>query len=499
MNTFSRKDFLKLSSLGLVSTLLPFQEIKALSFILEDRKQMPGDFKTAVALAVGGKEAFYRKQYDRAEEIYLRCIELAPASIRFYDNLDNVYGAKGDFVKSILLYRNGLGKNPGKIAFYDRTARALMRLELGYRSTANDYKLSISSTSLLNDALALYDQAITIDPKSYLYVGKSKVEHKIAIDAVNKDFRKDKEYKVWKNAQGQSSFDKYNNLPTYYLLSILSRMDERRRNNLYFQYQVQLRKKHIDKEKKIIFKILTNRYLKDGEVSKAIDTVKQLFEVDKSDPNSIKLLQRLFYKNEMFYDYIEFKSEFSNHKPGVYSKLGVIHAIQKAFEHGVATQSDLKRAAAIALEIITNWRLSETAVIDVVNKYCKILLLQGDSEKALSVSQRMIETITVSTPMHMHKMIYTYCEALLARSDLRTCYKVLFMAIYGERLDQDGILDIVELLVRNTKGENNTSKLSLYYLLHETYRHLGQPEDADKVLTQIEEINPGDIFVLKRR
>ena len=71
-----------------------------------------------------------------------------------------------------------------------------MRVGIGDKKLAKEYEADFNSSSMLNDALALYDKALAIDAsKKYLLVGKKKIEEKIALKATEIDFRKATDYR----------------------------------------------------------------------------------------------------------------------------------------------------------------------------------------------------------------------------------------------------------------------------------------------------------------
>lgn len=203
MNTFTRKDFIKLGSLGILGLVLPTQEISAINrlFIPKNNPTLD-DFKKAQELAKQAKVFFYKKEFVKAEELYLQSVSLAPSYIQFYDALDNVYGVNHNHTASIELFRKGLSLNPTKAQFYDRAARALFRLQTANPKLALQYSKSNKKANLLEEADALYKKAIGIvGAKKYLLEGverinkakgigkKTKTEKNVAKKLVNSTYQ----------------------------------------------------------------------------------------------------------------------------------------------------------------------------------------------------------------------------------------------------------------------------------------------------------------------
>ncbi|MCL9807736.1 hypothetical protein NAT51_19625, partial [Flavobacterium amniphilum] len=285
MSHLSRKDFIKLTSWGFVATMLPVSELSAINSVFAtDAVPTQEGFKEAQQLAKQAKEFFYKKEYKKAEELYLECIKLAPNYIQFYDALSNVYGAKNNHLAAAELFRQGVLKNPKRGPFYDRAARSLVRLEQGNEKQTKLFKKQNKKTvSLVSDAEELYRTAIALEgTKVYLTQGTSKIAKakekqsgKLAIKENAKQkhaHAKEVNQKIKANVAVKTDAE---------IETLITKLDTKRRIPLYVASEQNQRTFHITKEKKKHLRVLLDRHKKDA--AKSLVLSQRLFDLDPSD------------------------------------------------------------------------------------------------------------------------------------------------------------------------------------------------------------------------
>lgn len=498
MSNVSRKDFLKLSSWALIGALLPFQKISALNSILSNESNGNiGDFKKAQDIAKEAKVLFYKKQYLKAEELYLQCINLAPNSILFYDNLDNVYGAKGDFLSSVELYRNGLIKNPDKVSFYDRSARSLMRLEVGSKKQASVYRNKINSVSLLKDAELLYEKAISKDmSKKYLLIGLNKVKEKIRINAGFSDFKKDINFIKLKK-ENQSKYKSFfQNLTDEQLEELVNKTEIKKRIQLYSKDELLQQKKHIVNQKKKYYRIILNRNNKD--LSKALLYSKKIFDIDNSDPISLNHLKSALYRNKMFSEFIDYRKKFSDKRQTLYAYLGVMDSIEVAFIKNQVDYQMIDEAISIGEDLINSWPLTESLEVDVVNKLSKLYIIKKDFITCKHLLKRTIDRMSITTPAVINKLTYSYASCFLKEGSLNDAKNILLTSL-KKISEQDMIFPEITRITSIKIQETNRDKIILLYLLYDVFIALNNVEEAKNVLNELYSFNSKDKFVLNRK
>jgi tetratricopeptide (TPR) repeat protein len=497
MKSLNRKEFLRLTSWGLIATLVPVAEVKALSFILDAKSNKSSDFDIAVELAKEAKVLFYMRDYAAAKDKYLACIRLAPAAIRFYDNLDNVYGAMGDWLASVELYKNGLLANPGIISFYDRAAISLMRLETGYKNKAGEYKTKIASSSLLSDAEVLYSQAIAIDPKPYLVKGLAKVKKKIEEGATVNDYRTDAHARAERLLNRNNHRARYRKFSIKELEERFLKVDNISRTTLYHPADIQNRVKSIAKEKKLILRNIVLKAKANTDYAGALDAAKRLYEIDKADTLSFRLYKRELLNNKNFITLISIYEELIGQKEGFYERLGYISTLQKAYEHGQVGIIAIDRSIEIAHEILKHWVLLEEHEIAMYDTIAKSYLLKGDFSTPKSMHESYLGVIKTSSAGLLFRFIQSYAKVCYAEKDFTTCKGVLMVALEMDDAPSTGYEKISTICQRANERPYNCIK-HLYYLLYQVCVQVNDTDKAKEIVAIIRQYNPDDTFVFNK-
>ncbi len=497
MNNLSRKDFIRLSSWGLLATLLPVGKLEAFS-ISNTSKTPNEDYEKAKLLAKQAKVLCYNKKHKEAEELYLQCIALAPASIRFYDNLDNVYGATRQPIKSVLLYQKGLNSNLTKVAFFDRAARSLMRLELGAKKIAEKYKVEINSQSLLADAKILYSRAIDLAPsKNYLKIGLEKIDYKISSNAAtDKEYRKSKENKIRRKEHKAKFNDGFKAKTNEQILKLIDKVDTKKRVTLFDKKEIEQQKKFIIHQKKKYYRLLLSRKNTDAETTFAY--TEKTFNLDPSDSISLKSLKSIYYKNNKQFEFIEARQKFDEIKQTVYSRIGLMDAMEVAYLKEKAPAEYLNRAVEIGYDLLKNWSLVEKTQADVAIKMSKILCIQSKHAEAIGILDKVIANTTTKSPIIVNSLISSYANVHFKFQKLENAKNILLIATDPEKKEAITGFSNIKTLMAGIEKDNFNTKLSQYYLLYNTYTALNQMEDAKQILELLSKYNPQDKFVLTR-
>lgn len=499
MASFTRKDFLKLASLSFAATLLPTEKINALTFILDlDTPGTDVDYISVSDLAREAKTHFYKKEYPIAEEKYRECIRLAPGDVRFYDGLDNVFGAQGRFLESLLLYKNGLTINSQNVAFYDRTARALMRVGIGDKKLAETYKRDFSSDSMLDDALNLYEQAISIDStKRYLQVGKNKVAQKISLNAVHIDFRKAFEYKKTKRELAKQLHLEVYDLPLGVLIEQFYDHENKKRNELFNSREIQRRANYILQDKKKKASIIFDKYYKQRDYANAGDWAVRMFELDPAEQQAIVRLKKSFYKQGKYKEVIAYRREFAEHRENAFSYLGVLDAVERAAAHNQADSSDFNLAHEIGFDLLHNWGLMEQVAIDVIDKYNRILIIDNRLEQAIDITERALQRFETRKGERINKILHSYALLFESQGRFSDVVAILRLAL-KEEVSREGVgfnYDLVAELAGRKRENHFIVNYPIYCMLYGCYISLGRPDLAEEILNVFRINSPTDSFL----
>jgi serine/threonine protein kinase len=500
MDNLTRKDFLRMSSWGIVATLLPIDKVNALSAILTKSDiSTNDDYRKAQELAKQAKLFFYKKEFKKAEELYLQCIILAPKSIRFYDNLDNVYGAKSDVQSSVVLYKNGLLNNPDKCAFYDRLSRALMRLELGDYKKAKSYKSKTNSNSLLEDAKSLIQKALLINPNlKYLSISLLKIEDKIELNKITEKKtslllskgRKKSNRQKFKNIFKEKSNDE--------IVKLLDKVVTKKRVTLYHIKEIEHQKHQVVKQVIRYNRVLLSKL--GSESPERLEIIEKIFKLNPKDDFNLFQLKKEFYKNKRYADFIAIREEFAEKKETFYSKLGMMDAIEKAYLEKQINIDYLDKAIKIGTEVYDDWSLLENKRVDLANKLSKIYLLKQNFNEAKIIIEDTIKLTTTNDQLVVNKLLYSYANIFYTEQNFEKSKIILQIALSeSDGMVLDDTFNNIKVISKNKKTESFKDKLSLYYLLYKVHKALNNVDQANLILDKLQFNNPKDQFVLTRK
>jgi tetratricopeptide (TPR) repeat protein len=506
MSELSRKDFLRLTSWSLAAVLLPIGRLHALDSILSNNAEpfSEENFERAKEIARRARLEFYLKRYQTAEELYMQAIRLAPRYIQLYDGLDNVFGAQNRFLDSVHLFKNALLNNTGNVAFYDRAARSLMRLQTGCRNLAAEYRLEVSSASLLEDAAVLYRSAIEIDQtKLYLNIGLTKVLHKINIAPLERDYRINRVFKNLKRQNRNSYKRALESKTSEQIKELIDRVDRRERRELFTEEEIIERRINLVLQKKKFYDILQKR--EDISDLDRIENAERLFEIDYKDSNSLRNIKLVYYSNNKFFEFIEVRRKFAEAAKTPSSNIGLMDALEIAYRKNQAGSEVLTEALQIGTVLMNEWPLMFEKKVDLVIKMSKILLLQSRLQEAKELLERLIERVDLKSCSINNKLMQHYSKIYFEERNYNFVVKSMLIGV-GE-LDQIEIDELVNdnpkysyiiKLTRNKTRDTFKDNLDLYYLLYNGYFMLGDTNNSIAIINRLLSNNPHDSFVISR-
>jgi tetratricopeptide (TPR) repeat protein len=492
----NRRNFLKTSSLGILSLAIPFPLLGS-----NNKKILFNNvtnYSQAKEIAKKAKKYFYKKEYLKAEGFYRKCVELVPTDVRFYDNLKAVYGAQGKYTESINLFTSGLSQNPNNLVFHDRTARSLMQLELGNKKEALLYKNG-NTESLLKEARKIYKQALKISPeKKYLSIGLEKVKRKLKEQDQQIDHRANKDYKKNKKKRGLEHKKRFNKYSIQELENQLEKLNSKKRTDLFIGSDVENRNTACLKEKILILTLLERKYRKQGDFSSAINTSLNWHNLAPLDSQAIKKLQRLYLKTSDYQGLITFKRSRVNKTPNVWSYLGLIKAIQIGHRKGLNVS--LEEITSICNDLLSaKWRVTGSLKVTILDIKAKNFLKLNKKNKAKQVYERILKNQDIKSVGVLNGVINGYAISLLKKNEYKASENVLKFS-----LDRDNKITIDQIpnFISNKVEVINTSKkqdlLPLYYTLFRVYNKQNFDDKKRSVLNQILAIDSQNKFALKR-
>ncbi len=498
--SLTRYDFLKLSVWGIVGTLLPIHQLKALSFITDLKTYQKTNYSSASALAALAKEQFYQKNYTEAEDLYLDSISLAPADIRLYDGLQNVYGAQGFSLAIIELYKNGLIANPENVDFYDRAARSIMRLELGNKKVADEYRHQIDSESLLLDAKALYEEALSIAPeKTFLTVGLDKVNHKIDINATEIDYKTNAIEKEARMNRRRAHKARYLNFTKEELQERLQQIDEMERYPLYFQNEIDTRTKNIIREKKVILNLLAKKCRDEENHTESIDYANMIYEIDENDTVILNFLKKAYIKTNNFDSLIDLQRDHHTLKQTYHSHLGLMSALTLKFKKQTQNNVLVDESISLGENILQNWPLlTDHLLIRAVDKLAECYTLRGNYNIAKTTIENTIGDVTTLSEGCINNLLYRYAKIFYENVEYEQAKNILSLGLNIIPVDEVNGFETIKELASKKRDQAFNANLRLYYLLYEVYSSLGDSFQKNQILQKLLANNPQDRFALNR-
>jgi len=494
----NRKSFLRLGSLGIIASLLPIHQIDALNRITKKAPIIfdPTAYQRAVALAVFAKKAFYEKNFAQAEQKYLECIALAPASIRFYDNLQKVYASQNKILLAAQLLKSGLEANPTKIAFYDRLAKMLMRLAIGNKKIAKAYGHSLDTSILLSDAKQLYLRALAIDSKkAYLTIGLEKVNYKQGVSAATTNAKNNvalKAHKKANRAHAQSRYEKFNNQE---LLKKIEQISAKKRTKLSTQSDIMQYDQAIIKEKKTLYTLLIHRQFTDKNYKLVLDYAKRRYAVDPMDISSIRTLKYIYVKTSQFKKLVDLVKDYDAVKNTICSKLAIIHAIWLGYKKD-ATGLTIAEAIGLATSLLSNPAITIEQRVNTTVMLNKIYLKQDRFQEAETLMLDLITNYNMKQNKNRIMVANSYISVFVMSNRLEEAQQMLKVAL-EQKAPNSAFHN--QTIIQELTGDIDEyrHKLCFAYKLFWVYKKLGQSGNMNEVLNMILKKFPRDRFALK--
>lgn len=489
-SNLSRKRFLRLSALGALAVFVPCYELTALTK-LSSKVVKINDIQTAKELAVEAKIAFYKKDYLKAKERYIQCIELVPTQIQYYDCLQNIYSVLKAPIKSIELYKIGLEANLDKPVFYDRLARALVSVEIGNKAIRSKTLGLMNSSTLLDTAKELYEHALTLEEKSYIQIGLDQVNYLKTIKANTLYAHDNESLKLKKINTRNLSKSKYNALDITELLQKKEALDSKVRYKLFDSKDLEYRSNQLAKEKLKIYRHIQNRYYDQGNLSQAIVYAEQCYNLFPKSSHLAKVLSVLYTKTKAYNKYITLKKTWDNNENSYWSKLGLINALDWVYEQ-TKQPSYLNQATNLVNKLYAETLNTNNLDLQfkVALKTAKLLRKKEDYKASLTIYKRFLDDKETISDRKL-KASLGYIKTLLLQGEVVKAKRLLKLALHQIN---DFSNSEEAILYKATLKVKATAKQSFEYELYRVYEYEGDQSNKQKTLARILLTNKKDSF-----
>lgn len=270
------------------------------------------------ALKKKAKDYFYANMYSSSESIYKDLLLKYKNDITIYDGLSKVYLAQFKVLDCVSLFDSGLRQNKHNPLFYDRYAKVLIIMSMGYSNLEENYLKSTTCPSAIHQAIDVLIESILLFPdKKYLrehlldarkslelknlkLKGKNKTLLQLDNDVSNKIIAlTDSIHSLWDNSRSGIKRKAKENT-NFEINDSLKRIELKKRRELYLSKDKLLRSAAISNKKKLICMPLFEKYIAVRDCNEAKKIYDLIVSVDKTDTHCKGELINLYSKERKF-------------------------------------------------------------------------------------------------------------------------------------------------------------------------------------------------------
>lgn len=541
MKTLNRRSFIKIASCTVGSACL-----SSIPFVSRAGNQKKEKAGTALLLKRKASEAFYRRNYKLAEELYGNLVKEYPSDISCYDGLAKVFYQRHDYISVIRLFEDALGHNENMHMFYDRLSRAYKRLSLGNLKQKTEY----GKEELFSKSVGLYLKAMALAPdKVYLRMGlldtlnslskknnqlEKRGEEKIVLpEALWKQINE--KTNAYKNKWEHRSVQKEDStLSDKEIENKISKLSNRSRRKLYFDDEYQERYKTLERKKKAYLSILFYRSIAKKDANKAGKLYSSISSCEARD-TQIKGKFIAFLEKQENYSFLEnFYRNEMNTNPCFWTNIGLARAVflRARKENNIIGVND-------SLSMYKELQLKQNedafsakacgAISNGLNDGNIFLNGYSKGREELLKGLQKIGYGGIADSLYIK-----YAENYLREGNSKQAEQILLVInrkieISQENISNDPLLSVVkdaskhkkyleengivkkkrknrgkrlsDMSLRTTiqEGNEENKNVDMLYSLAKLYRQTGDTPSLEKILNEIRGIDPNSSFLRKRR
>lgn len=497
----SRASFLKYSILGGVVTVIPGFNIISGSH----RANSVFTTGTISNLHVIGKELFYKREYDRAETHYKRCIADHLDQVVLYDGLNKVYGARHKHLEQVELFRQAWLANPEEVVFYDRLANALRRLSLASRTQEIAYVEKYGTDRLIEEAAYLYLMAINLEPtKAYLRKGLLRVNRgselrlkhtplgRQNIGGISRDTlsRTDAvQPEETSNPKRLRDFDRTE------LIEILDTSKKLTRRELHFEDEKASRARELRKFNKRANRLIYRQCLIEGNDTEAEVFARRIRALDPSDTDVKHGLRRIYIRQKRYSELESLHRDMHEVRPTYWSALSLGKALILA---GADQRTWLEKSEAEGIFeslISDRRRLPRVVYISAFDALAKCHVKNGDYERARLLYVDALAGLGVEKRHLVNTLIIGLSNTYRNEGRMEVAANILLLQL-GQPLDSKAEfaeMDFLSGLHRSRGKATPGTDISLLHALASVYDGMNRPQEVRAVCESILAIQPKDV------
>ncbi len=313
----TRKKFLAITSLGVLSTLFP-NYLFSSSLNLKSLDGLNVLLKRAADYRRAGK-------YFKARTIYDQIISTIPQEIRAYDGIRKIMLVKGkQEFEVIKVYKNALQLNPGNIRIKERLFKEYFKVAIGNKKISTT--VNLGKRTLL-DVKEKYENFLLNHPNKK-NIAKQLERINRMIDSnidTNLDARRNSKLKTFKKQHRKLYKRRFDSLST-------DKVNEKLGKLLSKPVSVD-RKRHIRE----LNKIYIQRLRKEKNYVLALDKAVAFYQLDKNDSLSLKMTRDLAKYTRNYNLLVSIERENHSLKNNFWSACALFDSLTRKNEHQKTT------------------------------------------------------------------------------------------------------------------------------------------------------------------
>ncbi len=235
------------------------------------------------------KQLFYRHENEQAQILYEKLIMNNPNMVQLYDGLRKVLSSQNKHIEVIRLCKQGYENNLDNIEFYDRYAKALFRGVKANKKVAEQILIEFGIKDPLGLASQIYDLALQKKPgMKYLELGKEQLRRHRSLSSSNRNNKK-----INKDYSKNKLSNQIKDLSPEQIKQKKKKNEDKKRRKLTTEREINIRKNQLLSNQKTLLNILADKQIKNQDLNNALNTLKQLYQLDPKDNHSLGRYRRL--------------------------------------------------------------------------------------------------------------------------------------------------------------------------------------------------------------
>lgn len=438
MNSFDRRKFIKSVIYGVGITAIGNIPNHLLASTVEKpskgiRKKEPTE------LFAKARELFFKKEYEKAEDMYNKILSNTPADISIYDNYKKLLNVQHRTEEIIPYFRKAINKYPNRVDFYDRIAKTFREIATGNQKM-EEKVAQAENADLLQASIDCYKEAIQRDTsKKFLYFGLldtlNAIEQKrkksgIAVMSLNNSIvptMSEEEQTLtqpylqeWVLRKKPDLVNYYRRRPNISTIDVETRLQNikgKKRRQLYFAAEQESRNRELVKITKRLKSETYRQHYEQENFSKLVALTEEILQEDINETNLLGSTRKCLKKNESWELMEQLYQKRSNKHKDFWTQCG----LGNAYTH----TNKAPKGKPIFTQLSQNIKYPNGKKINVVYRgLCDCSLAENDIATAKEQLLKGIEQLGGIGGSSL-SLLFKYAECLTKEQNYETAKELL--------------------------------------------------------------------------